>query len=150
MKKILKGYEDYKEYYDYTKKKINGIISDYKTYIDIHNKTNLIKSYLHKIEESLTYDPEEDYEDDNGIKLKHLREAYDRLINRLERVRESIDEGVALVQSYEKMSIFKDISENCLKVNFKDNECDMCFKGFVCDKNKGRGYRRKYLGYKCV
>jgi hypothetical protein len=148
MTRILDNYinDAYKEYFDYTKKKIVSIISDYRTFMEVSNRTNLIKSYLHHVEESLTYDPEDDYEDDNGIKLKNLRAAYNELVERLDKLKAVIDENVSLVQSYEKLSVFKDISENCLKTSFNEYECEMCFKEFSCSKHKGGRYRRKYLG----
>lgn len=147
---IVSGYKDelYQSFYDHHKNILNSVTSAYGDLKELLQKKYLLKSYLHKIELSLTEEDEE-YIDSNYVKIKSLRNAID-VINENIRINEQIiNDQSSFVESLDKFSIFKDMSENCIKVKYKYYECEMCYKEFTCSGHKKSRYRQKKLGYLC-
>jgi hypothetical protein len=105
----------------------------------------LLKNYLDKMEANLS-EENQDYTDDNDINLNSLIKSLDFVNTKIEENKEYIKENLSLMANYERLSIFKDISEICLKAQYKSYECEMCFKSFTCTSYKKNKHKSKNLG----
>jgi hypothetical protein len=98
------------------------------------------------MEQKLT-DDGENFVDGNNIGLQALRASIDKLNEKIRQNEQFLLENEGLIKSFEVFSIFKDLNDDCHKVNYKYFECDLCTTHFKCTGNKsGNKYRQKYLG----
>jgi hypothetical protein len=143
LKMVVTNYQEdtYLNYFNYNKDTIEKIITTYNDLKDLMDKQFLIKSYMNKVENSMT-EENEDYIDNNGVIYKDLKRMVENLNDRIQLNMEFLDHNENVIKTYEIFSIIED----CLKVNYKYFECELCSSSFKCTGNKGSKYRNKFLG----
>jgi len=149
LKRIVMNYpeEQYLSYFEYNKNLIEKIISTFHDLNDLMEKRFLLKSYLSKIENSLT-EENENYFDDEGVSYKDLKILVNNLNDRIQLYEDFLKSQETIFNGFQKFSIFRDLfNEEVHKVNYKYFECELLpYKSFRCSGYKGNKYRQKNLG----
>lgn len=139
--------ETYKTFFDYNKHLILKIISTYQHLKDLLAKKFLLKSYLNKMELAMA-EENENLVDEKGVALKELRGKIDQISEKISVFDKFLIDHESFINSYEVFSIFKDVNEDCLKVKYKDFDCEICSTSLQCNGYKrGNKYRQRFLGY---
>jgi hypothetical protein len=145
LHKVISGHSEanYKEFYEYNKNLINKHIAAFKEHKELFRIKMLLKNYLDHMEAHLTED-NQDYTDFNDIRLGSLIKSLEFVNTKIEENKQYIRDDISLMNNYDNLSILKDISETCLKTDYKFYKCEMCFKRFTCS-----GYK-KHNKYKNI
>lgn len=137
--------ESYSFFFEYNRNLLTKITNTYNLLTQLYSQRHILRSYLHKIEMSLTED-KEDLIDDNQISLKNLRnslEAMNKLIREHEKF---LKENEMKIDTLEKFSLFRDVMEDCRKVKYRFYDCEICNYEIRCQGYKNNKNRSKFLG----
>lgn len=145
LKGIIDSYKKdaIESYFDTNHEIIEEIKNIYSTLKDLREKKYLLKSYLNKIESSLSEDNKE-LTDENDIKYGSLLQAYeiinDKIILFEERLINLENDKNSLVRFY----FFKDLTQSPINAKYKHYDCEFNFWNFKCRGSKHDSGRWKY------
>ena len=150
MKHVIEGYkkETSDGYYESNKEMIDEVTSSYLLLKDLREKKYILKSYLTKLENSLT-EEDKDYTDENDIRYGSLLKAYETIHDKISFYEEKLKNFDNEINNLIKFNILKDLTQNVLTAKYKYQNCEFDFSNFKCKGSKESSSRWKYknLGY---
>lgn len=111
---------------------------------ELKKKKFLLRSYLAKIENSLT-EENPDFVDENGNSYKNILNSYNLITEKINVFEQELDKTVKERENLINFSIYVDLSNQLLKVNYKKYECEFNFSTLRCQKKDN--WKNKHLGY---
>lgn len=148
MKGIIAKFDQDKmnEYYKSTKRTLENLITTLHELKDLAGRKFLLRSYLNSMEGELT-EEDDNYIDKNNINIGKLKSAIAKLQEKIDKGEEYLKDNKHLFTLYEKLYLYRELSEDCFKCPYKFYECEVCFNGrFTCSGYKGDKYKHISLG----
>jgi len=145
LKSIIESYkkETIENYYDPIFQFIDDILQTYSTISELREKKFLLKSYLNKMESSLTEDDKE-YTDENDIKYGSLLQAYNFINEKINFNEEKLSGWENEKNNLLKFNLFKELTQSPIITKYKFYECEFNFENFKCRGNKEGSSRWRY------
>ena len=149
LKGVIDSYkkETIGSYFDTIREMIEEIKNIYSTLNDLRNKKYLLKSYLNKIESSLS-DDDKEFTDENDIQYGSLLKAYEIINDKINHYEERVNNIENEKSSLVKFNLFKDLTQSPITAKYKHYNCEFDFSNFKCrgSKNDSGRWRYKNLG----
>lgn len=149
LKGVIDSYkkDTIESYFDSNMEIIDELKHIYFTLKELRDKKYLFKSYLNKIESTLSEDNKE-FIDDNDIQYGNLLKAYDIINDKINHYEEKLNNLETNRNSLIKFNLFKDLIQSPITAKYKHYDCEFDFSHFKCrgSKQSGGKWRYKNLG----
>ena len=142
--RIVEGYsaDHIDNYFDKSKKIIDEEIFRYAHLTELRKKKYLLRSYLAKIENTLTEEVE-DFVDENDISYNDILNSYNIVNEKVNVYEQELEKSDREMENIINYNIFNDLP-GVMRVNYKEYECEFNFHDFKC--NKKNKWKLKILG----
>ena len=147
LKQVVNAYkpEESQKYFEYHLTFINNYIAKLDEQITLYKQRHLLSSYIRYVELRLT---EESYNDDNyqdksGIKLGELKNTFTYVNGLIKENEMYLKDNESEIATYLKFGLFKEISEDCLELEYDDYKCDLCSMKFNCRVKENKKKKMK-------
>ena len=154
---VINGYskDTIDNYFDKSKSFIEEEIYKFQHLTELRKKKFLLRSYLTKIENSLTEENSKsdsdsdsnsdfDFIDENDISYKSILNSYNKVNEKINTFENELNNSNKERENLIDFSIFNDLSTQVLRVNYKKYECEFNFSSFNCEKKDN--WKKKYFG----
>lgn len=134
-------------YFDSTREIIEELKNIYSTINELKEKKYLLKSYLNKVEASLSEDDKE-FVDENDILYGSLLKAYEIINDKINHYEERLNNLENEKNTLIRFSLFKDLTQSPIIAKYKYFDCEFDFSYFKCRGSRPDGgrWRHKNLG----
>jgi len=148
LKGVIDSYkkETIENYFNTNREIIEEVQNIYSTLNDLREKKYLLKSYLNKLESTLS-DEDKEFTDENDIIYGSLLRAYEIINDKTIHYEQILSNLENNKNSLIKYSLFKDLVESPISGKYKYFTCEFDFKNFKCIGSKNDSYRRRYKNF---
>lgn len=145
LRGVIDGYkkETLESFFDSSREMIEVLKNIYSTINELREKKYLLKSYMNKIESSLSED-DRDFTDENDIHYGSLLKAYEIINDKINQYEEKLNNLENEKNSFIKFNLFKDLTQSSITAKYKYFDCEFDFSYLKCRGSKSDNGRWRY------